>query len=191
MEKRHANGHSQSNYNTSSGRGRSQIPRSLYIAPFLSLSLFPCFPPPLSTFSHGSLLRLFTSSFCLLARHPHFIPWYHIWATHLLSAKAHLPHQIISWLPAAEISRPLRDHLQYATLLCPVLYFSTTSSQPFHRCRNNRFAHLAVTILTRPASRDTVLGLMKGDCPPRHPPVAIVLLFHPLPPITLPRRKTQ
>ena len=39
MEKRHANGHSQSNYNTSSGRGRSQIPRSLYIAPFLSLSL--------------------------------------------------------------------------------------------------------------------------------------------------------
>jgi hypothetical protein len=51
--------------------------------PFLPLS--PLSFPLILT--HGSLVRLFTSSLCLLAWDPNFIPRYHIWATHLLSAK--------------------------------------------------------------------------------------------------------
>ena len=63
----------------------------LYSALSLSLPL-PSLPlsHPIPLF-HGSLDRPFTPSLlCLLAWDPNFIPRYHIWATHLLTAKTHL-----------------------------------------------------------------------------------------------------
>ena len=87
--KRHPSGYTLGNYNTSSkpGARRSLLP--LYSA--LSFSLPLPSPPSLSQYhtslSHGSLVGPFTSSRCLLAWDPNFIPRYHIWATQLRSTK--------------------------------------------------------------------------------------------------------
>jgi len=100
----------------------------LYSALSLSLplpSLPLSHPHPIPLF-HGSLDRPFTSSLlCLLAWDPNFIPRYHIWATHLsYSQNSSKLHQIISWLPAEEITihHPLLLVHLLSVLFAPVLY---------------------------------------------------------------------
>ena len=177
----------------------------LYSALSLSLPLLslPLSPIPLSlTHNNGSLFRPFTSPLCLLAWDPNFIPRYHIWATHLSSSQnSSKLHQIISWLPAQEITilNPRPPIPLLSVFFAPVLSLSETINvqrpdlMHFSIYRNNRFARYpAVTTLTRPALRGLILGPSTGDYQCRLHLMAIDPLLHrPLLLVTHTRPQSQ
>jgi hypothetical protein len=186
--KRHASGYSEGNYYTSSGRGRSQIPRSLYIASALSLSL-----------------SLLSSSLLLLSwiappnLHNVVIPF-------LCLASA--LYSLVSYLGSAssfcqKLIYPTRSSLVYrwqkspSSVVSAIFYCTPFCFNRMQRlviiCRNNRFAHYpVVTILTQPVLCDLIPGLTKGDYPRRLLPMAIVPLFRrPLLLVTPPQPQSR